>query len=78
MRRLLSPKRCEATKPQIERRALFQQALAWRKTLSRQARIFLDGYAIYHKIVNDDGVVLTWDRLALKLALEKPDILIKD
>lgn len=76
VRRLLSPKRGIESKAQSEHRALFQFALAWRKQLTRANRLFLDGYALSHGIVDDYGIPLSWDKLALKIVLEKPKMIL--
>jgi hypothetical protein len=78
IRRLFSPRDCEPTKPQLAQRTRFEQALSWRETLSKDEKTFLEGYSIHHGIRNKDGVTLTWDRLAIKLAIEKPVVLIKE
>ena len=72
MRRTVQPKSGQVSKPQKQQRIRFQQALASRASLSRDARIYLDGYAIAHRIVDSYGIPLTWDKIALKIALEKP------
>lgn len=72
IRRTVKPKTPEPSQTQLEHRTRFQQALTWRATLSRTARIYLEGYAIAHRIIDSYGVPLTWDKVALKIALETP------
>lgn len=76
VRRVLSPKSGIPSKPQLRQRLRFQQALAWRATLSREARIYLEGFAYAHGLVDDYGIALTWDKVALKIALEAPRLTI--
>jgi hypothetical protein len=76
VRRLLSPKRGIESKAQAEHRQLFQFALAWRKQLTRDNRNFLEDYALSHGIVDSYGAPLTWDKLALKIVLEKPKMIL--
>ena len=76
MRRTVQPKSGQVSKPQKQQRIRFQQALAWRASLSRDARIYLDGYAISHRIIDGYGIALTWDKLVLKIALQKPRLTI--
>jgi hypothetical protein len=72
MRRVLKPKSTPPSKAQVKQQTRFQEALSWRATLPREARIFLEGYAIAHGIVDTYRVPLTWDKFALKIALETP------
>ena len=76
IRRVVKPKTGEPSKTQLAQRARFQAALAWRKDLSRAARIYLEGYAIANGIVDSYGVSLTWDKFALKIALQQPQVFI--
>lgn len=76
IRRLVKPKTGEPSKTQLAQRGRFQAALAWRKDLSRAARLYLEGYSIANGIVDSYGIPLTWDRFALKIALEKPQVFI--
>jgi len=76
VRRLLSPKRGIESKAQAKHRQLFRFALAWRRQLTRDNKLFLEGYAIANGIVDGYGIPLTWSRLALKIALEKPKMII--
>jgi hypothetical protein len=78
IRRVLSKKSIPPTKPQTQQRQRFQAGLAWRAGLSHDARIFLDGYCISHRVIDTLGVPLTWDKLALKIALEKPTVAVLD
>lgn len=77
MRRLVNPKSGEVSKTQLTQRNRFREALIWRKSLSRSARIYLEGYAIANGIVDGYHIPLTWDKFALKIALEQPRIYIK-
>jgi len=76
VRRVLSPKSGIPSKPQLRQRLRFQQALAWRASLSREARRYLDGFSFSHGLVDDYGIPLTWDKVALKIALEAPRLTI--
>ncbi|MBA7542043.1 hypothetical protein ES705_34359 [subsurface metagenome] len=71
IRRGLSPKRAIPSPTQIAHRQLYRAALDWRKTLSRQNRIYLEGYCIANGLVDQLGVFLTWPRFALRIYLEK-------
>lgn len=74
IRRTVKPKTTQPSQTQLEHRTRFQQALAWRASLSRSARIYLEGYAIAHRIIDSYGVPLTWDKIALKIALQTPRV----
>jgi len=74
IRRLISPKRVASTIPQINQRSRFIAALTWRKTLTLDEKRYLDGYAIYHRLVDSMGVTLTWDKLAVRFASTTPTI----
>jgi hypothetical protein len=76
MRRTLKPKSTAPSQMQLNQRTRFQQALSWRATLSRTARIYLEGYAIAHRVIDSYGVPLSWDKVALKIALEIPTVTI--
>lgn len=78
VRRTISPKTTPSTNPQLFHRQRFQAGLAWRKTLSKHARAYLDGYTIHHSLFDDNGVPLDWSRFALKIALEAPKVAIQD
>lgn len=72
MRRVRREKRGEISKVQKNRRVLFRQALDWRKGLNRHDRLVLEQYAYQGGFRDSEGVTLTWDRMALKIALEVP------
>ena len=72
IRRTISAKGGIETKPQVAQRRRFINALAFRKELSRQEKIYLDGYCIAHRLVDDFGVCLTWDKFAMKICLQQP------
>ena len=71
MRRMAQPKRAIPSQAQIEHRQLYKAALAWRKSLSRANRIYLDGYCIANWVVDNYKIPLPWSRFALKIYLEK-------
>jgi hypothetical protein len=71
IRRGLSPKRAIVSEAQQNHRQFYRAALAWRKQLSRQNRIYLEGYCIANGIVDRLGVFLTWPRFALRIYLVK-------
>jgi len=72
MRRTISPKTGIESKTQRSQRRRFINGLAFRKALSQQAKMYLDGYCIAHRLVDNLGVSLTWDKLAMKICLEQP------
>jgi len=72
MRRVRREKTGIVSKPQERRRALFRQALDWRKGLNRHDRLVLEQYAYQGHFRDRERVTLTWDRMALKIALEVP------
>jgi len=74
IRRTRQPKRPEPSKAQTQRRLLFQQALAWRAALNRHDRLVLEQAAYYYHYTDSEGITLTWDRMALKIALEVPSV----
>jgi len=78
IRRTVKPKTGEVSKMQLAQRTRFQQTLAWRATLSHQAKLYLDGYSIAHRIIDDFGIPLTWDKLALKIGLQQPKVTVLD
>ncbi len=74
MRRVRREKGGEISKAQKARRTLFRQALDWRAVLNRHDRLVLDQYAYQAHYRDSEGVTLTWDRTALKIALEVPTV----
>ncbi|MBA7687831.1 hypothetical protein ES703_96304 [subsurface metagenome] len=74
MRRTAKPKTTEPTTKQTQRRSLFRQALAWRAGLNRHDRLVLHQAAYEYHYTDGEGIILTWDKLALKIALEVPKI----
>ena len=76
IRRLVKPKAIPASKLQQRQRDRFAEALLWRKTLSLEARNFLESYSISNRVVDNYGIPLTWDKFALKIALETPSVTI--
>lgn len=74
IRRTRQPKRAEVSKPQKARRLLFKQALEWRAQINRHDRLVLEQAAYYYHYTDDQGITLTWDRLAMKIALEVPTL----
>lgn len=74
IRRTRQPKKPPPSTMQIASRTRFKQALEWRATLSKSARVYLEGYAIAHSIIDDYGIALTWDKIALKIALQVPRV----
>jgi len=78
MRRQLKPKTGQVSKTQLEQRLRFKQALDWRKSLTRDARRYLEGFAIAHSINDEYGIPLTWDKFALKIALQQPRLILLD
>jgi hypothetical protein len=72
VRRVVRPKSGTPTKPQNTQRQRFVAGLSFRKNLSHTAKVYLDGYCIAHQIRDDYGVPLTWDKFAMKIALEAP------
>lgn len=71
MRRGVSPKSATPSKAQDEHRQFYRDALDWRKQLSRQNRIYLEGYCIANGIVDSFRLPLAWHRFALRLYLGK-------
>ena len=78
IRRTVKPKSGETSTMQARQRTRFQQALAWRATLSLDARRYLEGFAIAHGIVDSYGIALSWDKFALKIALQQPQVFMQD
>lgn len=78
IRRTLQPKRPNGSKMQLNQRIRFSQAIAWRATLSREARQYLEGFAIAHRIIDSYGLPMTWDKLALKIGLQTPIVRLID
>lgn len=76
IRRLISPKRPQPTSTQVSQRARFLAALAWRKSLTLDDKRYLDGYSLYHRLVDSLGVPLTWDKLAVRFASTTPMVTI--
>ena len=76
IRRVRSVKRGEVSKVQKARRVLFKQGLEWRKRLTRHDRLVLEQYAYQAHYTDEQGIILTWDRMALKIALEVPTVAI--
>jgi hypothetical protein len=76
IRRTLQPKTTPPSKTQTEHRTLFQAALTWRATLTNAERQFLEAHSITSRIVDSYGVPLSWDKYAMKIALEKPIVTI--
>jgi len=74
IRRVRSEKRGEVSKVQKARRVLFRQGLEWRKGLNRHDRLVLEQYAYQAHYTDDVGIILTWDRMAMKIALEVPTV----
>jgi hypothetical protein len=74
IRRVRSEKRGEVSKVQKARRLLFRQALEWRAGLNRHDRLVLEQAAYYFHYTDSEGIILTWDRMALKIALEVPTV----
>lgn len=73
-RRVIRPKSGTPSVPQNTQRQRFIDGLAFRKGLSHQAKIYLDGYCIAHRLLDGFGVPLTWDKFAMKIALETPKV----
>jgi hypothetical protein len=78
MRRVKREKRGDVSKPQKSRRRLFSQALDWRANLDRHDRRYLEGLAYHRHIRDSQGIILSWDKVALKIALEVPTIAVVD
>ena len=74
MRRVRREKGGEISKAQKARRILFTRALDWRAALNRHDRLVLEQYAYQAHYRDSEGVILTWDRMALKIALEVPTV----
>jgi len=74
IRRLRSEKRGEVSKVQKARRVLFKQGLEWRKGLNRHDRLVLEQYAYQAHFRDEEGIILSWDRMAMKIALEVPTV----
>jgi len=74
MRRVRREKRGDISKVQRQRRALFKQALDWRAGLSRHDKLVLEQAAYHFHYRDSEGVIITWDRMALKIALEVPTV----
>lgn len=74
MRRTAQPKTPEPSTRQTQRRSLFKQALAWRAALNRHDRLVLEQAAYYYHYTDQAGITLTWDRFALKIALQVPTV----
>ncbi len=72
MRRVRREKGGIVSKAQERRRDLFRQALDWRVRLNRHDRLVLEQYAYEGHFRDSERVTLTWDRMALKIALEVP------
>lgn len=76
IRRGLSPKTVIPSQAQENHRQLYRDALTWRKSLSRQNRIYLEGYCIITGLVDKLGLPFPWHRFALKIYLEKVSFVI--
>ena len=74
IRRVVRSKSGTPSKPQNTQRQRFIAGLAFRKSLSHEAKMYLDGYCIAHQIRDNFGAPLTWDKLAMKIALEAPKV----
>lgn len=74
IRRVIRPKSGTPSAHQNTQRQRFIAGLAFRKSLSHDAKVYLDGYCIAHRITDDLGVPLTWDKLAMKICLEAPKV----
>lgn len=74
IRRVRREKGGDITKVQKARRALFRQALDWRAALNRHDRLVLEQAAYHFHYTDTEGIILTWDRVALKIALEVPTV----
>lgn len=74
IRRVRKEKGGEISKAQTQRRLLFRQALEWRAGLDRHARLVIEQFAYQAHYRDTEGITLTWDRMALKIALEVPDV----
>jgi len=72
IRRVRREKGGIVSKAQEKRRGLFRQALDWRKGLNRHDRLVIAQYAYQGHFRDSERVTLTWDRMALKIALEVP------
>lgn len=72
IRRVRREKGGIVSKTQERRRNLFRQALDWRKDLNRHDRLVIAQYAYEGHFRDSERVTLTWDRMALKIALEVP------
>lgn len=76
IRRTLKPKPVAPSKLQQRQRDRFREALLWRATLTLDARRYLEAYSISNRVVDVYGIPLTWDKFALKIALETPVVAI--
>lgn len=76
VRRTRQPKRGQVSRVQNARRLLFKQALDWRRGLNRHDRLVLHQYAYQAHYTDDHHITLTWDRMAMKIALEVPAVAI--
>lgn len=74
IRRVKERKRPPPSQMQTNQRTRFQQAISWRSSLSLTARRYLEGYAISHRVIDSYGIPLSWDKMALKIALEIPKL----
>lgn len=70
IRSLASQKRAIVSTAQEKHRQVYRDALTWRKGLSRQNRIYLEGYCIASGIIDRYGVPHAWHRFALRIYLE--------
>ncbi len=74
IRRVVTRKRPPPSKAQLARRELYRQALEWRKNLSQHDTIVLEQIAYHYHYTDSEGIPFTWDKMALKIALEVPTL----
>lgn len=72
MRRLVSKKGGITSKTQNKQRSLFRRGLTWRKELSHEDRQSLESIAYQNNIRNQDGVILDWSMLAMRIFMSSP------
>jgi len=74
IRRAAAKKAPMPSKLQLDRRQLYRQALEWRKNLSQHDTIVLEQIAYHYHYTDSEGIPFTWDKMALKIALEVPTL----
>jgi len=74
MRRIRSPKSGLVSQAQKKRQQLYSRALNWRASLSHHDRLVLNRLAQSTPHRDSHGAILSWDKMALRIALAIPTV----